>query len=90
MFEPLRRALAQPGHVEVKALWDDCEYAGYWEAFVGDTRVNGGVCTDYTDGMTRGRKAIDAWRKAEFHATHYWDVETGQWYKKGELPPVVP
>lgn len=78
-----------PGRVEVHDIEGDPEYNGYWEAFVGDVRINGGVCIDYTDGSKRGQRAIEVYRRQEFHRTHYWDVETGTWVRKGELPPPV-
>lgn len=80
-------SLAVPGRVVCEPIGDD-EWPWYWHAFVGEARVNGGVCLDYRDGLYRGRAAIERWREADFIATHYYDEETCAWYEKGTLPPV--
>lgn len=79
---------AEPGRYDVQEIEGDPEWWGYWHAFVGDVRVNGGVCTNFTDGAKRARRAIEAYRKAAFRRDHYWDVETGQWVKNGQWPYV--
>ena len=75
----------QPGRVVVKPM-DDAEYPWYWHAFVGELRVNGGVCNDYTHGTLLARGAIAAYRHQVFLDENYWDQETNEWRPKGELP----
>ena len=71
-----------------------CAFGWYWHAFVGDTRVNGGLSEVSSHEASRdARWAIDAYRASSTnHARraylkeHYWDEETQQWMKHGELP----
>ena len=84
----------KPGRIEVMP----CEFGWYWHAYVGDDRVNGGLCEVSSQQANReARWAIASYRAREivrerrdYLRTHYWDVETGQWVKHGEvpLPPV--
>jgi len=61
---------------------------GYWHAYIGDQRVNGGICSDYLDGAERATRAIALARNQMLHEQFYWDAETCDWVRKGELPPV--
>lgn len=77
----------EPGRVVVCPI-DDFEWPWYWHAYVGDERINGGVCKAQWLGTVRGRDAIAVWRRRQFIERHYWDVETQEYYMKGTLPPV--
>lgn len=76
------------GRVDVVPLENDREWRFYWHAFLGDTRVNGGVCHDLTDGHQHARRAIAIARAEMLRKDHYWDEETFRWIRKGEYPPV--
>lgn len=76
---------AVPGRYTIRPI-DDCEWRFYWNAFLGDERVNGGVCSDCTDGSRRALRAITEAREALLKDAFYWDVETFTWVPKGELP----
>jgi hypothetical protein len=76
-----------PGRYVVNEIEDD-EWWGYWHAWVGELRVNGGLCNDYTQGSARARRAIEAHRSSLLWTDYYWDVETREWYRKGTLPPL--
>ena len=73
---------AEPGRVVGKAI-DDEDWPFYWHAFIGDRRVNGGLCKSQYEGYSAGREAIDKRRRAIFYETHYWDEETADWYPVG-------
>jgi hypothetical protein len=75
------------GQIVVKPI-DDPEWWGYWHAYFGELRINGGLCNDYTEGAGRARRAIEQHRSEVLWRDYYWDVETQEWYKKGTLPPV--
>jgi hypothetical protein len=64
------------------------DWWGYWHAYLGENRVNGGVCDDYTEGAERAMRAIAQAREMLVLEKYYWDSETCLWIKKGELPPV--
>ncbi len=78
---------ADPGRYDIREI-ADCEWKFYWHAFVGELRVNGGVCKDYSQGARRAVRAIACARESALREGYYWDVETCAWVKKGELPPV--
>lgn len=78
----------EPGRVVIRELEGDPDYTHYWHAFIGELRINGGVCNDYTHGMFAGREAIGRYRRQVFLEAYYWDDETHEWYEKGTLPPV--
>jgi hypothetical protein len=82
------RREAGTGRYRVKELDDELVAWGYWHAYLGDRRVNGGVCDDYTDGVHCAMQAIERAREQWLRDYFYWDHETCQWVKKGELPPV--
>ena len=73
-----------PGHVTITDT-DDEEYPYYWHAFIGDTRVNGGICKERSDGFKLGQDAIWTRRRALFYETHFWDEETADWYPNGTI-----
>jgi hypothetical protein len=77
----------EPGRYTIRPI-EDCEWWGYWDAFIGELRVNGGVCEDYTDGTVRATRAIAVEREQRLKKHYYWDVETWAWVRKGELPSV--
>lgn len=77
-----------PGRYEVKPLDDDREWHFYWHAFLGDNRINGGVARNYEDGMREATRAIALARHDLLRDEYYWDVEYGDWVRKGDLPPV--
>jgi hypothetical protein len=84
----------KPGRVEVVP----CQFGWYWHAYVGDQRVNGGLCElGEREAARDARFAISTYRdslifaeRRAFLRDHYWDTETQQWLKHGEvpLPPV--
>jgi hypothetical protein len=74
-----------PGRYVVKPLSDD-EF--YWHAYLGDSRVNGGIATDYVLAVADARRAIVIARESLLTEFYYWDVETCTWVRKGELPPL--
>lgn len=71
----------EPGRVNVKPLHDE-EDNWYWHAYIGDTRINGGMVHSYADGMMEGQRAIGIWRRKDFHENFMFDVETEKWVKK--------
>jgi hypothetical protein len=81
-----------PGRIEVVR----CDLGWYWHAYVGDKRVNGGLCeVSSQQASYDARWAITCYRSSEymnvrqeFMRSHYWDDETEQWIKHGELPPL--
>lgn len=77
---------SDPGRIVVREIADE-EWPWYWHAFIGDTRVNGGLAHSYFDGHVEGKRAIATCRKKDFYENFYFDQETHAWYRKGELPP---
>lgn len=73
------------GRYDIQPLGDG---EWYWHAYLGDEHVNGGLCTDYTEGVHSAKRAVEAARGERLHREYYWDVETGEWVKKGDLPTV--
>lgn len=72
-----------PGRYVIKPLAsDDPEYAFYWHAYIGDHRINGGVCTDYTAGAIAAKYAIGQYRRKDLYANYIFDFETGKWERK--------
>jgi hypothetical protein len=76
----------EPGRVTVTPIEGDPEWWGYWVAYVGDVRVNGGLCKTKWQGRDRARAAISNYRAKRWVQTHIWDVETFAWLDKRELP----
>jgi hypothetical protein len=74
----------KPGRVVIKPN----ALGFYWHAFVGDERINGGLCDDYTEAQVEAKRAIAIWRKRDWMDNYYFDAETQKWYRKGTLPPV--
>jgi hypothetical protein len=77
-----------PGLYVIREVDDDLVAWGYWHAYLGEVRVNGGVCEDYTDGVERSLQAIARAREQMLRERFYWDAETCLWIRKGSLPPV--
>lgn len=58
----------------------------YWRVSLGKLRINGGLCAGLSVGRDRAAEAVYTFEWSEFREKHYWDVETGSWFKRGELP----
>lgn len=78
------------GRVDVRRLkFRDPEWGFYWDAYIGDERINGGVCTDLESGYKAGGMAITHARKTAWFEQNLWDVETGKWLDKKTRQPAV-
>lgn len=62
---------------------DDDQY--YWHAFLGDERVNGGLCEDYLDGVGEAKRSIAVARANLMRDAYFWDAETFSWLPKADL-----
>jgi hypothetical protein len=60
----------------------------YWSVALGTLPINGGLCTGPGRGRSQAESAIHVYEWIEFREQHYWDVETGSWCRRGELPPL--
>lgn len=60
----------------------------YWQVRLRGQPVNGGLCSGVQAGKNRAENAIHGHEWGSFREQHYWDVESGRWYRRGELPPV--
>jgi hypothetical protein len=58
----------------------------YWRVYLGDVRINGGLCSNLYLGRQQAKHAIYVFEWSEFKDQHYWDSETRSWYRRGELP----
>jgi hypothetical protein len=58
----------------------------YWRVSLKGIPINGGLTTGPSTGHNRAQQAIYVFEWSEFREKHYWDVETGSWCKRGELP----
>lgn len=57
----------------------------YWHAYLGDDRVNGGLCTEHLDGVRAAKNAITIARANLLRDDYFWDMETHSWLPKSEL-----
>ncbi len=77
-----------PGRYVIKPVEGIDGWPFYWHAYIGDTRVNGGLAQDYLGAVQESKRVISLTRRRDFLETHYLDEETARWFKKGTLPPV--
>jgi hypothetical protein len=75
----------------------DCDYRDpeygeltnwYWRVSLKGMPINGGLTTGLNKGHNRAEQAIYTFEWLEFRENHYFDVESGRWYRRGELPPL--
>lgn len=79
----------EPYRLAGKYVINDLEQGGfYWHAYLGEERINGGLCETYTECVHTAKRAIMKARQHILHEEFYWDVETREWVRKGELPTV--
>lgn len=62
---------------------DDGDF--YWHAYLGDTRVNGGLCKSRLGGIGAAKGAIVVARANLLRDDYFWDMETHAWLPKSEL-----
>ena len=59
----------------------------YWKLYLGDERVNGGICLTPETGWPRAKEY--AWQHlvSVMRTDHFWDLATNRWLPKSELKP---
>jgi len=70
-----------PGRYTVSPPGSDPEWPCYWDAYLGEERVNGGVCKDAADGAERALSAIWRAREELLSDSYHWDAEKFAWVR---------
>jgi hypothetical protein len=75
-----------PGRYVIKPVEGIENWPYYWHAFIGNERINGGLAQDHLQAVQEAKRSIALWRKRDFLANFFFDVETQKWWRKGEIP----
>jgi hypothetical protein len=80
--------------IDVRRL-PDCDFRSpdydeltdwYWRVSLNGIPINGGLTTGPSKGRSNAVSAIHQFEWVEFKEKNIFDLETGRWYRRGELP----